>query len=241
MNQVNRRSESLLCREKTGVQFYIANVYGWMSVSLLLTAFVSFYTIRNDNIIFFILNNKWIFFLIFFAEIILVNILTSSALHKIDSNSATTLLMLYSLMTGITISLPLFVYTGISIVRTFFITSIMFGALAIYGYKTKKSLNFLSSFLFTSIIGIVLISFLNIWLKNTGLSFFINFAGVLTFSGLVAYDNQKLKEMGSNLIFQNLLDDKDNMKKHSVVGALTLYLDFVNLFLFFLQINGERK
>ncbi|MCE1782138.1 Bax inhibitor-1/YccA family protein, partial [Enterobacter hormaechei] len=112
----------------------------------------------------------------------------------------------------------------------------MFGALSFYGYTTKRSLSGLGSFLFMGLIGIILASLINLWLKSEALTWAVTYIGVVIFAGLTAYDTQKLKEMGEDLD----VNDKENLRKFSIVGALTLYLDFINMFLMLLRIFGDR-
>lgn len=145
--------------------------------------------------------------------------------------------MLYSALTGLTISLVLVAYTGASVASTFFITAAMFGALSFYGYTTKRSLSGMGSFLFMALIGLIIASLVNIWLQSSGLTLVITYVGVLIFSGLTAYDTQKLKDMGSQIDSR----DQEGMRKYAILGALTLYLDFINLFLMMLRILGDRR
>lgn len=145
--------------------------------------------------------------------------------------------MLYSVLTGLTISVVLAAYTMVSVASTFFITAAMFGALSVYGYTTKRSLSGMGNFLFMALIGLIIASIVNIFMKSSALYWVITYAGVLIFAGLTAYDTQKLKEIGAN-VDEN---DKETMRKTSILGALTLYLDFINLFLMLLRIFGDRR
>jgi len=150
---------------------------------------------------------------------------------------ATGLFMLYSALTGLTLSSIFVVYTGSSIASTFVVAGGMFGAMSLYGYTTRRDLSRLGSLLFMALIGIVLASVVNIWLKSSALMWAVTYIGVVVFVGLTAYDTQKLKNMGEQLS----VDDKDSFRKYSIVGALTLYLDFINLFLMLLRIFGNRR
>ncbi|MCE1914827.1 Bax inhibitor-1/YccA family protein, partial [Enterobacter hormaechei] len=145
---------------------------------------------------------------------------------------ATGLFMLYSALTGLTLSSIFVIYTIGSVASTFVVTAGMFGALSFYGYTTKRSLSGLGSFLFMGLIGIILASLINLWLKSEALTWAVTYIGVVIFAGLTAYDTQKLKEMGEDLD----VNDKENLRKFSIVGALTLYLDFINMFLMLLRI-----
>ncbi|MCW2483042.1 Bax inhibitor-1/YccA family protein, partial [Candidatus Symbiopectobacterium sp. NZEC135] len=139
--------------------------------------------------------------------------------------------------TGLTLSSIFILYSGQSIASTFVITAGMFGAMSLYGYTTKRDLSGLGSMLFMGLIGIVLASLVNIWLKSDALMWAVTYIGVVVFVGLTAYDTQKLKNIGEQLS----ADESDNFRKYAIVGALTLYLDFINLFLMLLRIFGNRR
>jgi len=161
----------------------------------------------------------------------------SGMVNRLNGTVATALFMLYSALTGLTLSSIFIAYTYSSIASTFVVTAGMFGAMSLYGYTTKRDLSGFGSMLFMALIGIVLASLVNIWLKSTALMWAITYIGVVVFVGLTAYDTQKLKAMGEQLNS----DDKDSFRKYAIVGALTLYLDFINLFLMLLRIFGNRR
>lgn len=161
----------------------------------------------------------------------------SGMVNRLSGTMATGLFMLYSALTGLTLSSIFIAYTYSSIASTFVVTAGMFGAMSLYGYTTKRDLSGFGSMLFMGLIGIVLASLVNIWLKSPALMWAITYIGVLVFVGLTAYDTQKLKAMGEQLN----ADDKDSFRKYAIVGALTLYLDFINLFLMLLRIFGNRR
>ncbi|MGL4268371.1 MAG: Bax inhibitor-1/YccA family protein, partial [Plesiomonas sp.] len=138
---------------------------------------------------------------------------------------------------GLTLSSIFIMYTASSIASTFLVTAGMFGAMSLYGYTTKRDLSGFGNMLFMALIGIVLASLVNLWLKSDTLMWVITYIGVVLFVGLTAYDTQKLKMIGEQLS----VDDKENFRKYSIVGALTLYLDFINLFLMLLRIMGNRR
>ena len=150
---------------------------------------------------------------------------------------ATTLFMLYSALTGLTLSGILYAYTAESIAATFVVTAGMFGSMSLYGYTTKRDLSGLGSMLFMGLIGIILASLVNFWLKSETLMWAVTYIGVVIFVGLTAYDTQKLKNIGTQLD----VNDKAHLRKYSILGALTLYLDFINLFLMLLRIFGNRR
>ncbi|MGC2866659.1 Bax inhibitor-1/YccA family protein [Proteus vulgaris] len=236
MDRFSRSNNSIVQRTGSGLQTFMAQVYGWMTVGLLLTAFVALYVASSEALLSMIFSSKVVFFGLIIAQLGLVFVL-SGMVHKMSGAMATSLFMLYSVLTGVTISSVLLVYTASSIASTFFICAAMFGALSVYGYTTKRSLTGMGSFLFMGLIGIIIASIVNIFMQSSMMSMVISYAGVLIFAGLTAYDTQKLKDMG-NEINQ---EDKENMRRYSIMGALTLYLDFINLFLMLLRILGDRR
>ncbi|HEJ9485472.1 Bax inhibitor-1/YccA family protein [Proteus sp. GOKU] len=236
MDRFSRSNDSIVQRTGSGLQTFMAQVYGWMTVGLLLTAFVALYVASSEALLSMIFSSKIVFFGLIIAQLGLVFVL-SGMVHKMSGAMATSLFMLYSVLTGVTISSVLLLYTASSIASTFFICAAMFGALSIYGYTTKRSLTGMGSFLFMGLIGIIIASIVNIFMQSSMMSMVISYAGVLIFAGLTAYDTQKLKDMG-NEINQ---EDKENMRRYSIMGALTLYLDFINLFLMLLRILGDRR
>lgn len=221
--------------EQTGsrIQTYMSHVYGWMAVGLLLTAFVAWFASNNDQLIMFLARIMWVLLI---AEIGLVFAI-SGMINRLSGATATTLFMLYSVLNGCTFSIYFLYYTSSSIASVFFITAGMFSALAVYGYTTKRNLSGLGSFLFMGLIGIVIASLVNIFLQSAPLMWAITYIGVFVFAGLTAYDTQKLKEFGVNLS-QN---DQNMFRRYVILGALTLYLDFINLFIMLLRIFADRR
>ena len=221
--------------EQTGsrIQTYMSHVYGWMAVGLLLTAFVAWFASNNDQLIMFLARIMWVLLI---AEIGLVFAI-SGMINRLSGSTATTLFMLYSVLNGCTFSIYFLYYTSSSIASVFFITAGMFSALAVYGYTTKRNLSGLGSFLFMGLIGIVIASLVNIFLQSAPLMWAITYIGVFVFAGLTAYDTQKLKEFGVNLS-QN---DQNMFRRYVILGALTLYLDFINLFIMLLRIFADRR
>lgn len=157
--------------------------------------------------------------------------------NKISGSLATTLFMLYSVLTGLTLSVVFMQYTGASIGSTFVVTAGTFGAMSVYGYTTKRDLTGLGSMMVMGLIGIIIASVVNIFLQSSAMYWAITYIGVIVFVGLTAYDTQKLKAIGE----QVSADDRENYRKYSIMGALTLYLDFINLFLMLLRILGDRR
>lgn len=236
MDRYPRDNGSIVERANSGLQAYMAQVYGWMTCGLLLTSIVAFYAANSEKITELLYTNRAALIGLVIVQLGLVFVL-SGMINKLSGAAATAIFMLYSALTGLTISSIFLVYTGASIGSTFVIAAGMFGAMSLYGYTTKRDLSGIGSMMFMGLIGIILASLVNIWLKSPALTWVITYAGVIIFVGLTAYDTQKLKAMGEQLN----PEDKDNFRKYSILGALTLYLDFINLFLMLLRIFGNRR
>jgi FtsH-binding integral membrane protein len=159
----------------------------------------------------------------------------SFRVHKLQFTTALTVFMVYSALLGVTLAPIFLTYTGASITRVFFISAAAFGALSIWGYTTQRDLTGMGTFLFMGLIGLLIAMVVNIFLKSSGLDFVISAAGVLIFAGLTAYDTQKIKEM------YDPSDDAGSGGRKAVMGALSLYLDFINLFLMLLRLVGDRR
>lgn len=236
MDRFPRSQGSILERANSAVQPFMAQVYGWMTCGLLLTAFVAWYASRTPMLLQFIFSSQITFFGLIIAQLALVFVI-SGMINRLSGAVATSLFMLYSALTGLTLASIFIVYTASSIASTFVVTAGMFGAMTLYGYTTKRDLSSFGNLLFMALIGIVLASLVNIWLKSTALMWAVTYIGVLLFVGLTAYDTQKLKNMGAQLSLEN----KDQFRKYSIIGALSLYLDFINMFLMLLRIFGNRR
>ena len=229
------RSDSIV-QARTGLQTYMAQVYGWMTVGLLLTAFVAWYAANSAAVMELLFTNRIFLIGLVIAQLALVIVL-SAVIQKLSAGVTTMLFMLYSALTGLTLSSIFIVYTAASIASTFVVTAGMFGAMSLYGYTTKRDLSGFGNMLFMALIGIVIASLVNFWLKSEALMWVVTYIGVIVFVGLTAYDTQKLKNMGEQIDTR----DTSNLRKYSILGALTLYLDFINLFLMLLRIFGNRR
>ena len=218
------RSDSIV-QPRAGLQTYMAQVYGWMTVGLLLTAFVAWYAANSAAVMELLFTNRVFLIGLIIAQLALVIVL-SAMIQKLSAGVTTMLFMLYSALTGLTLSSIFIVYTAASIASTFVVTAGMFGAMSLYGYTTKRDLSGFGNMLFMALIGIVL-----------ALMWAVTYIGVIVFVGLTAYDTQKLKNMGEQIDTR----DTSNLRKYSILGALTLYLDFINLFLMLLRIFGNRR
>ncbi|WP_074012720.1 Bax inhibitor-1/YccA family protein [Candidatus Sodalis sp. SoCistrobi] len=236
MDRFPRSQGTIVERANSAVQPFMAQVYGWMTCGLLLTAFVAWYAARTPVLLQFIFSSQITFFGLIIAQLALVFVI-SGMVNRLSGAVATSLFMLYSALTGLTLASIFIAYTATSIASTFVVTAGMFGAMTLYGYTTKRDLSSFGNLLFMALIGIVLASLVNIWLKSTALMWAVTYIGVVVFVGLTAYDTQKLKNMGAQLS----MDNKDQFRKYSIVGALSLYLDFINLFLMLLRIFGNRR
>jgi len=216
-------------------QRFMVRVYNWMGAGLAMTGGVSWYVSTSETILNLLITQPILFFGLLIAELGLVFYLAARVM-QMDVGQAMGVFFLYAGLNGVTLA-PLFLlYTTASLASTFFVTAGMFGAMSFYGYTTKKDLTSWGGFLFMGLIGIIIASVVNMFLHNSMLYWIISYAGVLIFVGLTAYDTQKIKEMN---ILGNEGTDEDT--KEAIRGALTLYLDFINLFLMLLRIMGTRR
>ena len=229
------RSESIV-QARSGLQTYMAQVYGWMTVGLLLTAFIAWYAANSSAFMELLYTNRIFFFGLVIAQLAVVFVL-SGLVNRLSAGVMTTLFMLYSVLTGLTLSSIFIIYTASSIASTFVVTGGMFGVMSLWGYTTKRDLSGWGNMLFMALIGIILASLVNFWLKSEALMWAVTYIGVGDFVGLTAYDTQKLKNIGEQIDVR----DSSNLRKYSILGALTLYLDFINLFLMLLRILGNRR
>lgn len=236
MDRFERPEQTIVQQTRSGLQTFMAQVYGWMTCGLLLTAFIAWYAANTPAVMMFVFQSKFTFFGLVIAQLALVFIL-SGLVHKMSGALATTLFMLYSALTGLTMASIFLVYTSSSIASTFVVAGGMFGAMSLYGYTTKRDLSGVGNMLFMALIGIILASLVNFWLKSEALMWVVTYIGVIVFVGLTAYDTQKLKNIGQQIDVTH----QDNLRKYSILGALTLYLDFINLFLMLLRIFGNRR
>lgn len=221
--------------ERGAIQAFMAQVYGWMTVGLVLTAVVAWFAV-SSGLVFTIASNSVVFWGIVIAQLAAV-FGFSFLINKISASVATALFMVYSALTGLTLSILMLVYTSSSIASTLFITAGMFGGMTVYGYVTKRDLTGIGNFLIMGLFGIILASIVNWFMQSSALYMAISYIGVIVFVGLTAYDTQKLKAMGEQISE----DDPENYRKYSIFGALTLYLDFINLFIMLLRILGDRR
>jgi len=216
------------------VSSFMTRVYAWMGFALLLTALTAHLVASSESAISFVYGNSLVFYGLIIGQLVLV-IAISAAINKISSQTASLLFVIYSLMTGVTFSFIFMIYAKESIATTFFITAGVFVLMSIYGAVTKRDLTKLGSILFMALLGLILATVVNIFRANSTLYWITTYAGVLIFVGLVAYDTQALRRLGAQV------EEGESAAKMSIVGALKLYLDFINMFLFLLRIFGRRR
>ncbi len=214
---------------------FINKVYAWMCLALTLTGFVAMRTVTSETLLNLIFGTQFGFMGLVIVELGIVFWMVS-AINRMSSNMAIGLFLLYSALNGLTLSVVLLVYTSASVASTFFITAGTFGIMSAYGFFTKKDLTSWGNLLFMGLIGIIIASIVNIFWSNSALYWIITYAGVLIFVGLTAYDTQKIKKMSLNIDAES-----EEGRKGAIMGALTLYLDFINMFIFLLRIFGQRK
>ncbi len=212
---------------------FVSKVYVWMGLGLLVTAITAYFVV-SSGFVYTLAQNSILFYGTIIAEFGLV-IYLSSRIQKMSAEAATTSFIIYSVLNGITISLILLIYTGASIASTFMTTALTFGAMSAYGYFTKRDLTSMRSYLMMGLVGLIIASVINMFWANSTMYWIISYAGVLLFVGLTAYDTQKIKKIGA------VVEGVQATQKMAIMGALTLYLDFINLFLFMLRILGNRK
>ncbi len=214
---------------------FITKVYGWMSIGLALTGAVAYLVSSSPALLQLIFGNKLLFWGLIIGELLMVGYL-AAAVTRMSAATATLVYMLYAVLNGVTLSGIFIMYTGASIMGTFLITGGTFAAMSIYGYFTKQDLTRAGNLLFMALIGLVIASVVNIFFRNPIMYWIITYAGILIFVGLTAYDTQKIKQMN---IIGNEGTEEDH--KEAIMGALTLYLDFINLFLYLLRLFGRSN
>ena len=214
---------------------FFVKVYSWMSFALIITGLMAYKVTMSPELISFIFGERFVFMGILILELVLVGVLVG-AVQKMSAMMATLIFIMYSLLNGLTLSCIFFAFTTDSIAMVFFITAGTFAVMSAYGFFTKKDLTAMGNILIMALFGLIIASLVNIFMKSEMLYWISSYVGVLIFVGLIAYDTQKLKKLN---IVGNEGTEED--KKEAIIGALTLYLDFINLFLFLLRIFGRRR
>lgn len=213
---------------------FLSRVYGWMTLALVISGVTAFLAATNETIIRLTIGNGFGFLILAVAELALVWWLTAS-IHKISSGVAFFAFILYSVLNGVTLSSIFLVYKIESIFMVFFISAGMFAAMAVYGTVTKSSLSSFGKYFAMALVGIIIASLVNFFLRSPMLDWFLSIITVVLFTGLTAYDAQKMLAVSNNA------SDDEVFKKASVIGALELYLDFINIFLAMLRLFGRRR
>jgi len=226
-----------LALTKSEKQAFVTRTYGWMALALFISAVSAFFTAQNHTLLTMLFANGQIgFWILCIAEIILVLVL-SAKIRTISVGAATAGFIAYSVIDGITLSSVFLIFQMDSIAAAFLGSALMFGIMSFYGATTKRDLTKLGSILFMALIGLIIASVVNMFWANSTLYWIVTYAGVLIFVGLTAYDAQAIKNL-----YLNMNDGaSETRRKLAVLGALTLYLDFINLFLFLLRIFGGRR
>jgi uncharacterized protein len=214
---------------------FMRGVYGWMSLGLFITAAVAWFTAASPLGVMLLQSPGMVIMLVVVQFGLVIGL--SAAIQKLSGTAASLMFAAYSALTGLTLSSIFFVYSSASIFQAFVVTGGMFGAMSIYGMVTKRDLTGMGSFMFMGLIGIVIASVVNMFVHSSAMGFMISVIGVLVFTGLTAYDTQKLKYMGESMP----MGDATAIRRGTILGALTLYLDFLNLFLMLLRLFGSSR
>jgi len=215
------------------VTVFLRGVYGWMGCGLAVSALTGWLIGNSPTAVQLVAGNRVLLWGLLIAQIGIV-VWLSARVERMAASTASLLFILYAALTGVTLSFVVVAYTGESVATTFIVTAGMFGAMAAYGTTTRRSLAGFGQFLFMGLIGVVLASVVGLFWHSDGLQFVISFIGVIVFTGLAAYDAQRLRNMA-------LTTSAGQVGSYTIVGALALYLDFVNLFLMLLRFTGNRR
>lgn len=214
----------------------LRSVYVWMTLALVITGFVSMYVAQSYQLVSFIFGNRLALWGMLIAELAVVFYL-SARINSISFTKATVMFIIYSILNGATLASIFLVYTMSSIASTFFVAAGTFGVMALYGYITKSDLTRIGNICLMALIGLIIATLVSLFWQNSMLQMIITYVGVILFVGLTAYDSQKIKR----LLTADGIEVTEETQKIALLGALTLYLDFINLFLYLLRLLGDRK
>jgi hypothetical protein len=217
-----------------GLRAYMLRIYNYMASGLALTGIIALATAQSESLMQIIFGGGALMWIIMLSPLAFILAL-SFGINKMQASTAQAVFWGFAAVMGLSMASIFAVYTGTSIARVFFITAGTFAGMSLYGYTTKRDLTAMGSFLFMGLIGIILASVVNIFLQSSAMHFVISVLGVLIFVGLTAYDTQKIKSMYAEA------DGAETASKKAIMGALTLYLDFINLFLMLLRLFGDRR
>ncbi len=218
------------------VSVFMRHVYQWMTLGLLVTAASAFYVAGSPAILQILFGNM-VGLIVLAIAVFALPLVLSSMISRLSSAAATALFLVYSALMGAFLSSLLLAYTGASVLQAFVTTAGTFAAMSVYGTVTKRDLTSMGSFLMMGLIGLLIAMLVNVFLQSTMLEFVISAIGVLVFTGLTAYDTQRIRAFGENAP----LDDSVAIRRGALLGALTLYLDFINLFIMMLRLIGDRR
>ncbi len=216
---------------------YMRHVYQWMTIGLAVTGAAAWFTTGNPAMMQLVFGNGMVPVILLAAAVFALPLIISGMIARLSAAAATGLFLLYSALMGVFLSSVLLIYTQSSVVTAFASTAGMFLAMSVYGTVTKRDLTSLGSFLTMGLIGLLIAMVVNLFLQNTMMEMIISAVGVLIFTGLTAYDTQRIRAFGAGAP----LDDDTAVRRGAVLGALTLYLDFINLFLMLLRLMGDRR
>lgn len=221
---------------RSSVAVYMQQVYLWMTVALGVTAMAAVFTASNMALMQFLFANT-IMMILLMVAVIGLSMFITARMHVLSSGTATGLFLLYSALMGVFLGPVLLVYTGASVAQAFIVTAGMFGGMSVFGMVTKRDLSGMGNFMIMGLWGILLASIVNAFIGNSAVDLTISVLGVIIFTGLTAFDTQKLRVMGENAP----VNDSLAMRRGALLGALTLYLDFINMFLMLLRLLGNRN
>jgi FtsH-binding integral membrane protein len=216
-------------------QRFISKVYSWMAAALAITGMVAWWASTSEAALGFIYSNPGILIGLMIVKLLLVGSL-AGWVNKMSSQTATAIFIIYSILTGFVFSGLFLIYTAGSLASTFLITGGMFAVMSIYGWTTGNDLTKFGSLLIMALIGLIIATIVNIFLNSTMLYWISTYVGIFIFTGLIAYDTQKIKDMGAHVE-----EGTEEHRKGAIIGALSLYLDFINLFLMLLRIFGSKR
>lgn len=215
---------------------FMRGVYLWMTIGLSVTGIAAWMTLNSRPVMKIVFGTPGMYIGLLIAQVLLVFVL-SGMINKLSGAAATGLFMLYSAMNGVTLSAIMIVYTSQSVFQAFFTAAGMFGAMSVYGLVTKRDLTGMGSFMMMGLFGILIAMIVNMFVQSSAMSLGISILGVFIFLGLTAYDTQALRNMGETAP----MDDATALRRGTILGALKLYLDFINIFLFLLRLMGDRR
>jgi FtsH-binding integral membrane protein len=226
---------SLNVSADAGLRHFVNMVYGWMCAGLLVTGACSAFMLQDPARVMNLIRTPFLFYGLMIFELVLVFVL-AGWVEKLEASTATFVFMFYAALTGVTLSVVFMAYTRASVANVFFMTAGLFGSLCVYGYFTKTDLTSVGNLCGMGLFGLIIASLVNLWFKSPTTDWVLSIFGVVIFTGLTAYDAQRVKA-----IYQPAADGTDEETKEAILGALALYLDFINLFLELLKLFGRRR